>query len=84
MQPWCLLFCCSNCVFAVTDLSGVPLARVPYGPKFSRFHAFFSKVWQNSMLDFPEGWRPPRRESWIRPCFVLLFSGYGSLLGAGF
>ena len=45
----------------VADLGGgAPGARPPYGPKFSRFHAVFRKIWQNRMLaPPPRGLAPP-------------------------
>ena len=35
-----------------------PARTPPYGPKFSRFHAVFGKIWQNCMLTPPEDWHP--------------------------
>ena len=45
-------------------------APPPHGPKFSQFHAFFRKIWQNHMLAPLEGWRPSYGESWIRPFII--------------
>ena len=41
----------------VVDLGGAPGAP-PYGPKCSKFHAVFRKIWQNHMLAPPSP--PPR------------------------
>ena len=35
-----------------------PAHDPPYGPKFSRFHVVFWKIWQNHMLTPPKGWHP--------------------------
>ena len=48
---------------------GAPPARAPYGPKFSRIHAVFQKIWQNRMLAPQRVGAPSYRESWIRPCY---------------
>ena len=48
---------------------GASLARAPYDPKFSQFHAVFRKICKNHML--APFWRvgaPSYGESCIRPC----------------
>ena len=53
-------------MLTLTQIQMPGVAKAPYGPKFSQFHAVFEKIGKIVCLCHPNGC-PSHGESWIHP-----------------